>query len=90
MTMQAVSEVLDRAMREPEFRRRLAADPAGALTGFDLTEEERAPFAGHPHDPRMNLLGAGRTQHSKHPTANTRLKVLKSGVTSASKRVNCR
>lgn len=47
MTMQAVSEVLDRAMREPEFRQRLAADPVGALTGFDLTEEERAAFAAN-------------------------------------------
>lgn len=45
MTMQAVSEVIDRAMRDPEFRRRLAADPAVALAGFDLTDEERSAFA---------------------------------------------
>lgn len=47
LTMQAVSEVLDRAMRDPEFRRRLAADPASALVGLDLTEEERAAFAAN-------------------------------------------
>jgi hypothetical protein len=41
----ALNAVLERAMSDAAFRAQLAADPAAALVGYDLTAEERAAFA---------------------------------------------
>jgi hypothetical protein len=46
LTAQAVSDVIERVMRDAAFRDRLAADPSTALAEFDLTPEERAAFGG--------------------------------------------
>ena len=45
MTMQAVQDVMDRAMSDPAFRKLLASAPTDALAPYDLTAEERAAFA---------------------------------------------
>ena len=45
MSADALNAVLERAMRDASFRAQLAADPAAALTAYDLTAEERAAFA---------------------------------------------
>ncbi|MBI3522140.1 MAG: hypothetical protein HY071_03450 [Chloroflexi bacterium] len=39
-----MSEVLERAVRDAEFRERLAKDPQSALSDYDLTADERAAF----------------------------------------------
>lgn len=44
MSADGVGEVVERAMSDPAFRRRLAEDPAAALAGYELTPEERAAF----------------------------------------------
>ena len=44
MSADALNAVLERAMRDASFRDQLAADPAAALTAYDLTAEERAAF----------------------------------------------
>lgn len=45
MTMQAVQDVMDRAMSDPAFRKLLGSAPAEALASYDLTVEERGAFA---------------------------------------------
>lgn len=45
MTMQAVQDVMDRAMSDPAFRKLLGSAPVEALTSYDLTPEERGAFA---------------------------------------------
>ncbi len=45
MTMQAIRDVMDRAMSDPAFRKLLAGTPDDALASYDLTAEERAAFA---------------------------------------------
>lgn len=44
MTIQAVQDVLDRAMSDPAFRRLLTTSPDEALAGYDLSAPERAAF----------------------------------------------
>ena len=44
MSRYEVNSVLYRLKKEPEFRTRFAADPAGTLAGADLTDAERAAF----------------------------------------------
>ena len=44
MSVEALNAVLDRAMADAAFRASLAADPASALAGCDLTDEERSKF----------------------------------------------
>jgi hypothetical protein len=44
MSAEQVQRVLDRAIDDPEFRDLLARDPAAALAGYDLSDEERAKF----------------------------------------------
>lgn len=41
MPDQAVSDVLERATNDADFRQRLFADPIETLKEFDLTDEER-------------------------------------------------
>ncbi len=45
MTIQAVQDVMDRAMSDPAFRKLLASAPDDALASYDLTDAERAAFA---------------------------------------------
>ena len=44
MSAEAVNAVLQRAMDDAAFRAVLAADPEGALAGYDLIPDERARF----------------------------------------------
>ncbi len=41
MSLEAVSDVIARALLDAEFRGQLFAEPAAALAQYDLTEEER-------------------------------------------------
>lgn len=59
MSADQLHEVLDRAMGDAVFRELLASDPASALAGYDLTDEERARFGrgsarAEPLDPRVS------------------------------------
>ena len=44
MSVDALNAVVDRAMADAAFGASLAADPASALAGYDLTDEERSKF----------------------------------------------
>lgn len=44
MTQQALDAVLERAMRDPEYRALLGRDPKVALAAYDLSDEERRAF----------------------------------------------
>ncbi|HEV8230473.1 MAG TPA: Os1348 family NHLP clan protein [Candidatus Limnocylindria bacterium] len=44
MSQEVLEAVLERAMSDATFRAELAADPAKALAGYDLTDLERATF----------------------------------------------
>jgi len=46
VSLEAVAEVLARAVEDAEFRARLVEDPAGALAGYDLSPTEIASFRG--------------------------------------------
>lgn len=56
MSKEALAKVVQQAISDGGFRRRLASDPAGALSGFDLTADEataiRSGDAG-----RLSALG---------------------------------
>lgn len=59
MSAEQLHEVLERAMLDAAFREQLARDPASALVGYDLSEEERSRFgSGSAHaehlDARMS------------------------------------
>lgn len=41
MSREAVTEILERALLDEEFRRVVETDPDHALQGFDVTDEER-------------------------------------------------
>lgn len=56
MSKQSVNQVIQRAIGDAAFRRQLQRDPAGALSGFDLTADERAAVTSA--DPtRLTALG---------------------------------
>ncbi len=42
MSVEAVKEIIGRAVADAEFRQQLLHDPAEALKGYDLSEEEAA------------------------------------------------
>ena len=42
MAAETVKQIIARAVAEPAFRELLLSDPAKALEGYELTEEERA------------------------------------------------
>ncbi|MBI4492322.1 MAG: Franean1_4349 family RiPP [Chloroflexi bacterium] len=42
MSHEAVQEILNRALSDPAFRRRLLLEPEAALADYDLTSEEAA------------------------------------------------
>ena len=44
MSAEQVQTILDRAIGDERFRDLLARDPATALAGYELTDEERARF----------------------------------------------
>ncbi|MBI4670319.1 MAG: Franean1_4349 family RiPP [Chloroflexi bacterium] len=46
MSAETVTTIIRRAVAEQEFRAALFADPATALSGYELTEEERAALTG--------------------------------------------
>ncbi|MFN8524754.1 MAG: hypothetical protein U0821_16780 [Chloroflexota bacterium] len=45
MSATVVAEILRRALSEPAFAEALRADIGAALTGYDISEEERAAIA---------------------------------------------
>src|SRR5579859_5375939 len=56
MSTGAVNQIVQRAISDAAFRRQLQRDPQSALTGFDLTKDERAAIAsGDPS--RLTALG---------------------------------
>lgn len=44
MSAEQVSAIVDRAMTDAAFRDLLAREPEAALSGYDLTPDERAAF----------------------------------------------
>ena len=44
MSAQSVESILSKAMSDAKFADALFADPEKALTGYDLTSDERAKF----------------------------------------------
>ncbi|HEY7066910.1 MAG TPA: Os1348 family NHLP clan protein [Chloroflexota bacterium] len=46
MSKRGVEQVLMRALGDGDFRKHLQDQPDTALTGFDLTDEERAAILG--------------------------------------------
>lgn len=46
MSAEVVQQVLEKALSDPAFRRKLSEAPEEALGAFDLTPEERAAFRG--------------------------------------------
>jgi hypothetical protein len=46
MTQETVSQIISKALSDAPFREQLFADPAKALAGYDLTEEERTSLSG--------------------------------------------
>ena len=42
MSKEALTQVVERASQDANFRQQLASNPERALAGFDLTAEERA------------------------------------------------
>jgi hypothetical protein len=42
MSREALTQVVERASRDPAFRSQLQSSPDSALAGYDLTAEERA------------------------------------------------
>jgi len=56
MSRYAVNSLLYRLKKDPDFRAQFIADPAAALAGADLTEEERAAFMARDMQ-KINELG---------------------------------
>ena len=56
MSRYEVNVLLYRLKKDREFRARFAADPAGALAGAELTDEEREAFVAW-NARRLNELG---------------------------------
>ena len=52
MSVQAMQQVLERVMREPDFRDRIRENPARALHGYLLTPEERTILLADDPDSR--------------------------------------
>jgi len=49
-----LDSVIERAINDAVFRAQLAKDPASALAGYDLSDDERAAFkAGSVHAERL-------------------------------------
>jgi hypothetical protein len=46
MSTQAIQQVLERVVREPNFRDRIRQSPIHALNGYPLTPEERTVLLG--------------------------------------------
>ncbi len=61
MTMQAVQDVMERAMADSAFRKLLASAPDVALASYDITTEERAAFA-------TGTVGAARLEEGMSKT----------------------
>ncbi len=65
MSRAALEEILARAMEDYRFRERLLQSPAEALTGYDLSEEERqALIAGNLQE---LLRSVDRAEHGPPP-----------------------
>ncbi|HEY6960022.1 MAG TPA: Os1348 family NHLP clan protein [Candidatus Limnocylindria bacterium] len=70
MSKEAIAKVIQRSVSDAAFRGQLATDPAGALRGYDLTDDEKAALrspdarrlSGYGVDQRMSkafVLGFG-------------------------------
>lgn len=45
MSTESVSQIIGKALVEPEFRNLLFSNPEAALSGFELTEEEKVSLS---------------------------------------------
>lgn len=78
--------VLERAMNDASFRALLARDPAAALSGYDLTAEERAAFqTGTVHAERLEER-ISKTDLSAGMSVKTSAPLLKAPSENAKKR----
>lgn len=50
MSQETVTKVITKALLDDEFRSQLFSDPDEALSGYDLTEEERASLSALQED----------------------------------------
>jgi len=56
MPSKAMEELIERAVSDEAFAEQLRTDPAGALAGYDLTEDEKAALGSRDAD-RIRGLG---------------------------------
>ncbi len=86
MSQSARDAVIERAMTDPAFRTQLSRDPAAALKGYDLTDEERAAF--HASSARVERLEdrMSKSDLSAAMAVKTASPLLKAPSESAKKR----
>lgn len=65
MSQEGIKQVIGRAVADAEFKKLLFSDPAAALQGFDLTEEEAAGLKKLPHADFDKLMSDVETRVSK-------------------------
>ena len=56
MPSKAMEELIERAVSDEAFAEQLRTDPAGALAGYDLTEDEKGALGSRDAD-RIRGLG---------------------------------
>ncbi len=57
MSLESLKAIIGRAMLEPEFRKQLFDEPAVALKGYELTDQERAALLDLPKENFEALAG---------------------------------
>jgi len=57
MSIESVKQIIGHAMVDAEFRKRLFDDPAAALKGYELTEEETALLKDLPRENFETMAG---------------------------------
>ncbi len=77
MSAAQLDEVLERAMIDAAFRELLSRDPASALAGYDLSEDERSRFGrgsarAEPLDPRVSKTDLSAALGVKTSTVDIR------------------
>ncbi|MCG3141295.1 MAG: hypothetical protein HDKAJFGB_02529 [Anaerolineae bacterium] len=65
MSAETITTVIRRAVAEPEFRTTLFQNPAAALSGYDLSNEERAALSNLTAENFDALSGELETRLSK-------------------------
>lgn len=65
MSSEILSEIVQRAINDSDFRAKLASDPVSAVADFDLSDEERGLFAEAKGKDFDELLTSLETRVSK-------------------------